>query len=96
VTPTNALSATSDKLPDSRSKTFGGAANANVTLPVSVLTTSELAVTSEMTPRTIVDALGVDTSPPEAAVESYRAFERPQATPHTEAAKSATKDRVKY
>jgi hypothetical protein len=90
------LSATSDKLPDSRSKTFGGLANANVTLPVSVLMTSELDVTSETTPRTIVEAFGADTSPADAAVESYRAFERPQATPHIEAASSAANDRVKY
>jgi hypothetical protein len=73
---------------------LGEPANASVTGPVSVVTTSELGVTWEIVPRTIGVALGADTSPA-AAAESDRALDFMQATPHKDAARSATADRVK-
>jgi hypothetical protein len=60
---------------------------------VSVVTTSELGVTWDIVPRTIGVALGADTSPA-AAAESDLAFERMQAAPHNDAARSAAAVRV--
>jgi hypothetical protein len=64
-----------------------------VTVPVSVFTTSELGVTWDTAPRIIGEVLGADTSPA-AAAESDRAFERMQATPNNDAARSAVANRA--